>query len=65
MLNIIILIALQAQVQINGVAAKLDLAKVYLEIGDIENAEVILMDVVEIGDAQQQYEAQQLLDNLK
>ena len=49
----------------NGIAAKLDLAKVYLEIGDSENAEVILMDVVEKGDAQQQFEAQQLLENLK
>ena len=49
----------------NGMAAKLDLAKVYIEIGDAENAEIILMDVVEHGDAQQQFEAQQLLDNLK
>ena len=48
----------------NGVAAKLDLAKVYLEIGDSENAEVILLDVVKQGDAQQQFDAQQLLDNL-
>jgi len=49
----------------NGVAAKLDLAKVYLEIGDKENAEIILQDVVSMGDAQQQFDAQQLLDNLK
>ncbi|REL27633.1 hypothetical protein DXX93_14435 [Thalassotalea euphylliae] len=49
----------------NGIAAKLDLAKVYLEIGDSENAEIILTDVVEKGDAQQQFEAQQLLENLK
>ncbi|MGL1958124.1 MAG: hypothetical protein OCD00_12495, partial [Colwellia sp.] len=48
----------------NGMAAKLDLAKVYFEIGDKENAEVILLDVVVKGDAQQQYEAQQLLDDL-
>ncbi|QOL25280.1 hypothetical protein LP316_13400 [Thalassotalea sp. LPB0316] len=48
----------------NGVAAKLDLAKVYIEIGDEENAEVILQDVIKLGDAQQQFEAQQLLDNL-
>ena len=48
----------------NGAAAKLDLAKVYIEIGDSENAEVILQDVVKIGDAEQQFEAQQLLDNI-
>ena len=48
----------------NGMAAKLDLAKVYIEIGDTENAEVILQDVVKQGDAQQQFDAQQLLDNL-
>ena len=49
----------------NGIAAKLDLAKVYIEIGDSENAEVILMDVAKAGDAQQQLDAQQLLENLK
>ncbi len=48
----------------NGAAAKLDLAKVYIEIGDSENAEVILQDVVKIGDAEQQFEAQQLLDGI-
>jgi pilus assembly protein FimV len=48
----------------NGMAAKLDLAKVYIEIGDNENAEVILLDVVNQGDAQQQFDAQQLLDNI-
>ncbi|WP_286262656.1 FimV/HubP family polar landmark protein [Thalassotalea atypica] len=48
----------------NGIAAKLDLAKVYIEIGDKENAEIILQDVVKLGDAQQQFDAQQLLDNL-
>ncbi|WP_448213356.1 FimV/HubP family polar landmark protein [Colwellia sp. MEBiC06753] len=48
----------------NGVTAKLDLAKVYLEIGDKENAEIILLDILQIGDAEQQIEAQQLLDNM-
>jgi pilus assembly protein FimV len=48
-----------------GAAAKLDLAKVYIEIGDMDNAEVILMDVATIGDSDQQIEAKQLLDNLK
>ncbi|MFT6919248.1 MAG: pilus assembly protein FimV, partial [Cognaticolwellia sp.] len=49
----------------NGIAAKLDLAKVYLEMGDDDNAEVILLDVIKQGDAQQQFDAQQLLDKLK
>ncbi|OKY25387.1 hypothetical protein BI291_03400 [Thalassotalea sp. PP2-459] len=49
----------------SGVTAKLDLAKVYIEIGDNDNAEVILQDVVKLGDADQQFEAQQLLDGLK
>ena len=49
----------------NGIAAKFDLANVYLEIGDHENAEVILLDVVNKGDAEQQSKAQKLLDNLK
>ncbi|AOW76197.1 hypothetical protein A3Q34_04600 [Colwellia sp. PAMC 20917] len=36
-----------------------------IEIGAIiENAEVILQDVVAKGDAQQQFDAQQLLDNI-
>ena len=48
----------------NGMEAKLDLAKVYIEIDDKENAEIILMDVVANGDIQQQLDAQQLLDNL-
>ena len=49
----------------NGMSAKIDLAKVYIEIGDNENAEVILADVLASGDAQQKLAAQQLLDNLK
>jgi pilus assembly protein FimV len=48
----------------SGMEAKLDLAKVYIEIDDKENAEIILMDVVAKGDIQQQLDAQQLLDNL-
>ena len=45
----------------NGVAAKLDLAKVYLEIGDEDNAQVILKEVVKLGDHHQQAEARTLL----
>ena len=48
----------------NGMAAKLDLAKVYIEIGDQDNAQVILHEVLKHGDAQQQIEAQEFLDNL-
>ena len=50
---------------IQGIAANLDLAKVYLEIGELENAEIILTDIVQQGNTQQQNEAQQLLDNMK
>ena len=46
----------------NGVAAKLDLAKVYLEIGDEDNAQVILKEVVKLGDHHQQAEARTLLN---
>ena len=48
----------------NGMAAKLDLAKVYIEIGDQDNAHVILQEVVKEGNTQQQVVAQALLDNL-
>ena len=48
----------------NGIAAKLDLAKVYLEIGDEDNAQVILKEVVKLGDPQQQSEAQNLLNDV-
>jgi pilus assembly protein FimV len=48
----------------NGMAAKLDLAKVYIEIDDQDNAQVILQEVIKQGDTQQQVVAQELLDNL-
>ena len=48
----------------NGMAAKLDLAKVYIEIGDQDNAQAILQEVIKQGDTQQQVVAQELLDNL-
>ncbi len=47
----------------NCMAAKLDLAKVYIEIGDQDNAQVILQEVIKQGDTQQQIEAQELLDS--
>jgi pilus assembly protein FimV len=49
----------------NGITAKLDLAKVYLEIGDEDNAQVILKEVVKLGDPQQQSEAQDLLNDFE
>ena len=48
----------------NGMAAKLDLAKIYIEIDDFDNAQVILQEVVKLGDTQQQIAAKKLLDNL-
>jgi len=48
----------------NGMSAKLDLAKVYIEIGDQDNALAVLEEVVKQGDNQQQALAQELLDNL-
>ena len=48
----------------NGIAAKIDLAKVYLEIGDEDNAQAILKEVLKLGDTQQQVQAQDMLDNI-
>ena len=48
----------------NGMAAKLDLAKVYVEISDQDNAQVLLQEVISQGNPQQQLEAQELLDKL-
>ena len=49
----------------SGLAAKLDLAKVYLEMDDNENAEVILKEVIDKGDEEQQAAAKKLLDQFK
>ncbi len=46
------------------VATKLDLARVYQEMGDTDNAREILREVVQEGDATQKAEAQVLLDQL-
>jgi pilus assembly protein FimV len=48
-----------------SMSAKLDLAKMYIEMSDEENAEVILHEVLLNGDNVQQVEAQSLLDTLK
>lgn len=47
-----------------GVGAKMDLARAYIEIEDIESAKELLQEVIENGDAEQQQEAQQILDGL-
>jgi pilus assembly protein FimV len=48
-----------------SMSAKLDLAKMYIEMSDEENAEVILHEILLKGDNVQQVEAQSLLDTLK
>lgn len=49
----------------HGVNAKLDLAQVYIEIGDTDNAAVILKNIMKLGNSGQQQKAQQLLYSLK
>ncbi len=49
----------------HGVNAKLDLAHVYLEIGDQDNAAVILKNVMKLGNSSQQQQAQTLLYSMK
>ena len=47
-----------------SMSSKLDLAKMYIEMSDEENAQVILQEVMVKGDASQQVEAKALLDSL-
>jgi pilus assembly protein FimV len=47
-----------------SVSSKLDLAKMYIQMSDEENAQVILQEVIEKGDGVQQAEAKSLLDTL-
>ncbi|WP_068545656.1 FimV/HubP family polar landmark protein [Thalassotalea crassostreae] len=49
----------------HGVKAKLDLAQVYIEIGDLDNAAVILKNVMKLGNSAQQQQAQDLLYSMK
>ena len=52
-------------VDVDGsMSSKLDLAKMYIEMNDEENAQVVLHEVISKGDAEQQVEAQVLLDSL-
>ena len=45
-------------------SSQLDLAKMYIEMNDEENAQVILQEVISKGDVIQKIEAQELLDSL-
>lgn len=47
-----------------SVATKLDLARAYIDMGDSEGAREMLEEVLHEGDAQQQADAQTLLDNI-
>ena len=50
--------------QWHDAATKLDLAKAYQEMGDVEGAREILQEVLHEGDDQQKSEAQALLSKL-
>ena len=48
-----------------GLGAKMDLARAYMEIDDTDSAREILEEIAEKGQAEQQAEAKELLKNLK
>ncbi len=48
----------------DAVATKLDLARAYYEMGDIEGARIMLDEVLEEGNAEQQAEARKLRDEI-
>ncbi len=48
----------------DAVATKLDLARAYYEMGDIEGARIMLDEVMEEGNAEQQAEARKLRDEI-
>ncbi len=47
-----------------SISSKIDLAKMYIELGDEENAQVILQEIISKGNIDQQVEVQALLDSL-
>ena len=51
--------------QWHDAATKLDLAKAYQEMGDVEGAREILQEVMQEGDDQQKKEAQDFLAKLR
>jgi len=48
-----------------GISAKLDLGRAYMEMGDTSLARTTLLDVVKQGNADQRKQAEELLDHLK
>ena len=52
------------QLQAKEIATKLDLARVYVDMGDKAEAQALLNEIIEKGDAYQQQEAQALLNRL-
>ena len=44
---------------------KLDLARAYIEMGDSQGAQDIINEVIGMGDAEQQQEANELLQSMK
>ena len=47
-----------------AMAGQLDMARAYVDLGDVELARPMLQEVAERGDAEQQREAAELLDKL-
>ncbi|MFT6690067.1 MAG: pilus assembly protein FimV, partial [Colwellia sp.] len=48
----------------SSMTSQLDLAKMYIEMNDEENAQVILQEIISTGDVIHKVEAQELLDSL-
>ena len=48
--------------ELDAVGTKLDLAKAYIDMGDMESATSILNEVIDEGDDEQKTQAQELLD---
>ena len=49
----------------DGMRMKLDLARAYIEMGDSQGAQDIINEVIGMGDAEQQQEANELLESMK
>lgn len=50
---------------LDEVSTKLELARAYVDMGDTEGSESILLEVMDEGNAEQKSQAKKLLDNLK
>ena len=49
---------------LDEVSSKLDLARAYIDMGDVDGARNILGEILDVGDQQQKEEAQGLLSTL-